>query len=81
MAQLMLITLMLITGGRTSGRPVIFHAIRLGNRRRYCYGGAGLVTGAALSYGRSTPSRLSAYQGVLMGIFSTLSPVCGASMM
>ena len=34
----------------------------------------------ATGYGRSAPSRVLAYQGVLSGIFSTFIPVCGASM-
>jgi hypothetical protein len=32
-------------------------------------------------YGRTAPSKLAAYQSSFCGIFSTSSPVCGASMM
>ena len=32
-------------------------------------------------YGRAAPTKAEAYQPVSIGIFSTSSPVCGASMM
>ncbi len=52
--------------------------------KRPCYEATAAVTVARLrwrGYGRSTPSRVLAYQDVLSGIFSTFIPVCGASMM
>ena len=33
------------------------------------------------TYGRAAPTKVDAYQPVSIGIFSTSSPVCGASMM
>jgi hypothetical protein len=33
------------------------------------------------AYGATAPSKLAAYQSSSIGIFSTFSPVCGASMM
>ena len=52
-----------------------------GGRRPAPRGGRGDRAAGIAGYGRTAPSKLAAYQSSFCGIFSTSSPVCGASMM
>jgi hypothetical protein len=49
--------------------------------RRFSRGPPPGMAGGFPGYGRAAPTKFAAYQPVLIGIFSTSIPVCGASMM